>query len=64
MLSGLVGSEMCIRDSTNTTPGKTLYDDAGNVTTTTAANTENDTDIEAGAETASAFVDIRDICSL
>ena len=45
-----------VNEDTNTTPGQTLYDDAGNVTTTTAANTENDTDIEAGAETASAFV--------
>ena len=45
-----------VNEDTNTTPGQTLYDDAGNVTTTTDANTENDTDIEAGAETASAFV--------
>ena len=45
-----------VNEDTNTTPGQTLYDDAGNVTTTTAANTENDTDIEAGAESASAFV--------
>ncbi len=45
-----------VNEDTNTTPGQTLYDDAGNVTTTTAANTENDTEIEAGAETASAFV--------
>ena len=45
-----------VNEDTNTTPGQTLYDDAGNVTTTTAANTENDTDIEAGADTASAFV--------
>ena len=45
-----------VNEDTNTTPGQVLYDDAGNVTTTTAANTENDTDIEAGADTASAFV--------
>ena len=45
-----------VNEDTNTTPGQTLYDDAGNITTTTDANTENDTDIEAGAETASAFV--------
>ena len=45
-----------VNEDTNTTPGQTLYDDAGNVTTTTAANTENDTDIQAGADTASAFV--------
>ena len=45
-----------VNEDTNTTPGQVLYDDAGNVTTTTDANTENDTDIEAGAETASAFV--------
>ena len=45
-----------VNEDTNTTPGQTLYDDAGNVTTTTAANTENDTDIDAGADTASAFV--------
>ena len=45
-----------VNEDTNTTPGQTLYDDAGNVTTTTAANTENDTDIEAGADKASAFV--------
>ena len=45
-----------VNEDTNTTPGQTLYDDAGNVTTTTDANTENDTDIEAGAETASALV--------
>ena len=45
-----------VSEDTNTTPGQVLYDDAGNVTTTTAANTENDTDIEAGADTASAFV--------
>ena len=45
-----------VNEDTNTTPGQTLYDDAGNITTTTDANTENDTEIEAGAETASAFV--------
>ena len=45
-----------VNEDTNTTPGQTLYDDAGNITTTTAANTENDTEIEAGADTASAFV--------
>ena len=45
-----------VNEDTNTTPGQVLYDDAGNVTTTTAANTENDTDIEAGADKASAFV--------
>ena len=45
-----------INEDTNTTPGQTLYDDAGNITTTTAANEEKDTEIEAGAETASAFV--------
>ena len=45
-----------VNEDTNTTPGQTLYDDAGNITTTTDANTENDTEIEAGADTASAFV--------
>ena len=45
-----------VNEDTNTTPGQTLYDDAGNITTTTAANEEKDTEIEAGAETASAFV--------
>ena len=45
-----------VSEDTNTTPGQVLYDDAGNVTTTTAANEEKDTEIEAGAETASAFV--------
>ena len=45
-----------VNEDTNTTPGQVLYDDAGNVTTTTAANEEKDTEIEAGAETASAFV--------
>ena len=45
-----------VNEDTNTTPGQTLFDDAGNVTQATAANTENDTEINAGAETASAFV--------
>ena len=45
-----------VNEDTNTTPGQTLFDDAGNITQQTAANTENDTDIQAGAETASAFV--------
>ena len=45
-----------VNEDTNTTPGQTLFDDAGNVTQATAANTENDTEIQAGAETASAFV--------
>ncbi len=45
-----------VNEDTNTTPGQTLYDDAGNITTTTAAKEEKDTEIEAGAETASAFV--------
>ena len=45
-----------VNEDTNTTPGQTLFDDAGNVTQATDANTENDTDIKAGAETASAFV--------
>mgnify|MGYP003949723383 FL=1 len=45
-----------VNEDTNTTPGQVLYDDAGNVTTTTEATTENDTEIKAGAETASAFV--------
>ena len=45
-----------VNEDTNTTPGSTLFDDAGNITTTTDATTENDTDIEAGAEQASAFV--------
>ena len=45
-----------VSEDTNTTPGQTLYDDAGNITTATAAKTEKDTEIEAGAENASAFV--------
>ena len=45
-----------VNEDTNTTPGQTLFDDAGNVTQATDANTENDTEIKAGAETASAFV--------
>ncbi len=45
-----------VNEDTNTTPGQTLFDDAGNITQQTAANTENDTEIKAGAETASAFV--------
>ena len=45
-----------VNEDTNTTPGQTLFDDAGNVTQATAANTENDTEIKAGADTASAFV--------
>ena len=45
-----------VNEDTNTTPGQVLYDDAGNVTTTTEATTENDTEIKAGAEKASAFV--------
>ena len=45
-----------VNEDTNTTPQNVTYDDAGNITTTTAANTENDTEIEAGADTASAFV--------
>ena len=45
-----------VNEDTNTTPGQTLFDDAGNVTQVTDANTENDTEIKAGAETASAFV--------
>ena len=45
-----------VNEDTNTTPGQTLYDDAGNITTATAATTEKDTEIEAGASTASAFV--------
>ena len=45
-----------VNEDTNTTPQNVTYDDAGNITTTTAANTENDTEIEAGAATASAFV--------
>ena len=45
-----------VNEDTKTTPGQTLFDDAGNVTQATAANTENDTEIKAGADTASAFV--------
>ena len=45
-----------VNEDTNTTPQNVTYDDAGNITTTTAANTENDTEIDAGAATASAFV--------
>ncbi len=45
-----------VNEDTNTTPGQTLFDDAGNITQQTAANTENNTEIKAGAETASAFV--------
>ena len=45
-----------VNEDTNTIPGQTLFDDAGNITQQTAANTENDTEIKAGAETASAFV--------
>ena len=45
-----------VNEDTNTTPGQTLFDDAGNVTQVTDANTQNNTEIKAGAETASAFV--------
>ena len=45
-----------VSEDTNTTPGQTLYDDAGNVTTATEAKTEADSKVEAGAATASAFV--------
>jgi flagellar P-ring protein precursor FlgI len=45
-----------VNEDTNTVPGQTLFDDAGNITQQTAATTENDTEIKAGAETASAFV--------
>ena len=45
-----------VNEDTNTTPGQTLYDDAGNITTATDATTDADTDIEAGADKASAFV--------
>jgi len=45
-----------VNEDTNTTPGQTLYDDAGNITTATAATTDADTEIEAGADQASAFV--------
>ena len=45
-----------VNEDTNTTPGQTLFDDEGNITTTTDATTDADTDIEAGADKASAFV--------
>ena len=45
-----------VTEDTNTTPGQTLYDDAGNITTAIDATTEADTKIEAGADKASAFV--------
>ena len=45
-----------VNEDTNTTPGQTLFDDAGNITKTTDATAENDTKIEAGADKASAFV--------
>lgn len=45
-----------VNEDTNTTPQNVTYDDDGNIVTTTAANTENDTEIEAGADKASAFV--------
>ena len=45
-----------VNEDTNTTPGQTLFDDAGNITQATDANTENNTEIKAGADTASAFV--------
>ena len=45
-----------VNEDTNTTPGQTLYDDEGNITTTTDATTDADTDIEAGADKATAFV--------
>ena len=45
-----------VNEDTNTVPGQTLFDDAGNITTATDATTENDTEIEAGADKASAFV--------
>ena len=45
-----------VNEDTNTTPQNVTYDDEGNITTTTAANTEKDTEIEAGADKASAFV--------
>ncbi len=45
-----------VNEDTNTTPGQTLFDDAGNITQATDANTQNDTEIKAGAEAASAFV--------
>ena len=45
-----------VSEDTNTTPGQTLYDDAGNVTTKTDGTTEADSKVDAGADTASAFV--------
>ncbi len=45
-----------VNEDTNTTPGQTRFDDAGNITQATDANTQNDTEIKAGADTASAFV--------
>ena len=45
-----------VSEDTNTTPGQTLFDDAGNITQQTDANTQKDTEIKAGAATASAFV--------
>jgi flagellar P-ring protein precursor FlgI len=45
-----------VNEDTNTTPGQTLYDDEGNITTTTDATTDADSKIEAGADKASAFV--------
>ena len=45
-----------VNEDTNTTPGQTLYDDGGNITTATAATADADTEIEVGADTASAFV--------
>jgi len=45
-----------VSEDTNTTPGQTTFDDAGNITTATAATTEKDTEIEVGAAKASAFV--------
>jgi flagellar P-ring protein precursor FlgI len=45
-----------VSEDKKTTPGQTLFDDAGNITQRTDANTEDDTEIKAGAETATAFV--------
>ena len=45
-----------VNEDTNTIPGQTLYDDEGNITTTTDATTNADSKIEAGADKASAFV--------
>lgn len=45
-----------VNEDTNTTPGQTLYDDEGNITTTTDATTDADSEIKAGADKASAFV--------